>query len=159
MPAQQEVKQSYDAKDRDFTYNKEVFQTKDMSKYDDLNSFFQSNAGGGQQTQQNQNYGGHGQQSYGTQQQPQQNNDDFFNFGNLPPTQVKQGKDGQTEVSVKLNQQQKESLTNYGINAVKNNMTKENLKMAGNFAAKNTKLVGGMAMAAFSNMSLNDKKP
>ena len=60
---------------------------------------------------------------------------------------------------MKLNQQQKESLAQYGINAVKNNMTKENLKSAGQFAAKNTKLVGSMAMQAFSQMTLSEKKP
>lgn len=71
---------------------------------------------------------------------------------------MKQNKDGSIGVNVNLNQEQKEKAAVFGLNALKKNMTKDNMMKAGNFAANNTKLVGSMAMSAFSSMTGGKKE-
>tara|TARA_B110000285_G_C14853017_1_gene480865 strand:- start:134 stop:316 length:183 start_codon:yes stop_codon:yes gene_type:complete len=46
---------------------------------------------------------------------------------------------------VKLNEEQKSEIGQYGINQLKKNMTTDNAKAAGKFAWNNSKLVAGFA--------------
>lgn len=72
---------------------------------------------------------------------------------------MNQNNDGSIGVNVNLNQEQQKQATAFGINALKKNMTKDNMKSAASFAANNTKLVGSMAMSAFSNMTKKKEEP
>jgi hypothetical protein len=44
-------------------------------------------------------------------------------------------------------------VSNYGINLLKKNITKDNAAAAGSFMWNNSKLVGNLAMGAVSNMA------
>ena len=78
----------------------------------------------------------------------------------MKPDQVsmKKNADGSMGVNVALNEDQQKKAAVFGLNALKKNMTKENVSAAASYTAKNAKVVGSAAMGALSSFGFGGKK-